>query len=84
MLMKEVTASHGLEVATAGCVVSPRSIMVHHGFRSKDMKHTRKQDIPLCQTTSHSSLLVARQGDVSRKLNQAFLSVDSFNYNFYC
>ena len=28
------------------------------------------------------SLLVARQGDVSRKLNQAFLLVDSFNFNF--
>ena len=34
------------------------------------------------QTTSHSSLLVARQGDVSRKLNQAFLLVDSFNFYF--
>ena len=38
--------------------------------------------IPLHQTTSHSSLLVARQGDVSRELNQAFLLVDSFNFNF--
>ena len=28
------------------------------------------------------SMLVARQGDVSRKLNQAFLLVDSFNFNF--
>ena len=31
---------------------------------------------------SHSSLLVAGQGDVSSKLNQAFLLVDSFNFNF--
>ena len=31
----------------------------------------------LRQTISHSSLLVAHQGDVSRKLNQAFLLVDS-------
>ena len=35
----------------------------------------------LRQTTSRSSLLVAHQGDVSRKLNQAFLLVDSFNFN---
>ena len=28
-----------------------------------------------------SSLLVALQGDVSRKLNQAFLLFDSFNFN---
>ena len=27
------------------CVVSPRSIMVHHGFRSKDLRHARKQSI---------------------------------------
>ena len=27
-------------------------------------------------------MLVARQGDVSRKLNQAFLLVDSLNFNF--
>ena len=27
------------------------------------------------------TLLVARQGDVSRKLNQAFLLVISFNFN---
>ena len=40
------------------------------------------QKYRLRQTTSHSSLLVARQGDVSRKLNQAFLLVDSFNFNF--
>ena len=36
----------------------------------------------LRQTTSHSSLLAARQGDVSRKLNQVILLVDSFNFNF--
>ena len=41
-----------------------------------------KQKYRLRQTASHSSLLVARQGDVSRKLNQAFLLVDSFNFNF--
>ena len=27
-------------------------------------------------------MLVARQGDVSRKLNQAFLYVESLNFNF--
>ena len=40
------------------------------------------QKYRLRQTTSHSSLLVARQGHISRKLNQAFLLVDSFNFNF--
>ena len=32
--------------------------------------------------TSTTSLLVACQGDVFRKLNQTFLLVDSFNFNF--
>ena len=36
----------------------------------------------LCQRTSHSSLLVALQGDVSHKLNQALLLVYSFDSNF--
>ena len=31
-----------------------------------------------------SSLLVASHGDVSHKLNQEFLLVDSFNSNFFC
>ena len=76
------TASDGSEGSTAGRVVSPCSIMMHHGFRSKEARCARKQRYQLRQTTSHSSLLVARQGDVSRKLNQAFLLVDSFNINF--
>ena len=42
----------------------PRSIMVHHGITK----------YRLCQTTTHSSLLVDRQ---------EFLLVDSFNSNFY-
>ena len=76
------TASDGSEGSTAGRLVSPCSIMMHHGFRSKVARRARKQRYRLRQTTSHSSLLVARQGDVSRKLNQAFLLVDSFNFNF--
>ena len=60
----------------------PSSIMMHHSFRSKEARHARKQKYRLRQTTSHSSLLVDRQGDVSRKLNQAFLLVDSFSFNF--
>ena len=63
-------------------MVSPCSIMVYHGFRSKEAKRARKQKYRLRQKTSHSSLLVARQGDVSRKLNQALLLVDMFNFNF--
>ena len=61
---------------------SPCSIMMHNGFSSNEARRARKQRYRLRQTTSHSSLLVARQGDVSRKLNQAFLLVDSFNINF--
>ena len=56
--------------------------MMHHGFRSKEARRARKQKYRLLQTTSHSSLLVSRQGDVSRKLNQVFLMVDSFNFYF--
>ena len=76
------TASDGSEGTTAGRVVSPRSIMVHHGFRSQEARRARKQKYRLRQT-SHSSLLVTRQGHISRKLNQAFLLVDSFNFNFF-
>ena len=76
------TASDGSQEFTAGRVVSPCSIMMHHGYRSKEARRARKQKYILRQTTSHSSLLVDRQGDVSRKLNQAFLLVDSFNFNF--
>ena len=76
------TASDGSEDSTAGRVVSPCSIMMHHGFRSGEARRGRKHKFLLRQTISHSSLLVARQGDVSRKLNQALLLVDSFKFNF--
>ena len=76
------TASGGLEESTAGRVVSPRSIMMHHGFGSKEARRARKQKYRLRQTTSHSSLLVSRQGDLSRKVNQAFLLFVSFYFNF--
>ena len=36
----------------------------------------------LRQTTSHSSMMAARQGDASRNLNQAFVLVDSINFNY--
>ena len=75
------TASDGSEETTAGRVVSC-SIMMYHGLGCKAVRRARKQKHPLRQTTSHSSLLLARQGDVSRKLNQAFLLVESFNFNF--
>ena len=44
----------------------------------------KKTKYLLRQTASHSSLLVARQGDVSSKLYQASLLVDSFNSNLNC
>ena len=56
--------------------------MMHQGFGSKEARRAVKQKYRLRQTTSHSSLLDARHGDISRKLNQVFLLVDSFNYNF--
>ena len=34
------------------------------------------------QTTLHSSLIVGRQGDAYRNLSQAFLLVDTINFNF--
>ena len=39
-----ITASDGSEGTTAGRVVSPRSIMVHHGLRSKEVRCARKQN----------------------------------------
>ena len=77
-----ITASDGSEESTSGRVESPCSIMMHNGYRSKEARRARKQKYRLRQTTSQSSLLVARQGDLSRKLNQAFVLVDSFNFNF--
>ena len=68
------------EGTTVDRVVSPRPIMVHHGFRSKEERC--KKRIIFRQRTSHSSLLVACQDDVSSKLNLTFLYVDSFNSNF--
>ena len=56
--------------------------MMHHGFRSIEARRARKQKYRLHQTTSHSSLLDARQGDVTRKLNQALILVDWLNFNF--
>ena len=56
--------------------------MMHHGFSSKEERRATKQKYRSRQTTSHSSLLVARQDDVARKLNQTLLLVDSFNFNF--
>ena len=37
--------SDGTKITTTCCVVLPHSIMVHHGFRSKEVKHARKQNI---------------------------------------
>ena len=56
--------------------------MMHHGFSSKEARRARKLRYRFRKTSSHTTLLVARQGDVSRKLNQAFLLVDSLNFNF--
>ena len=56
--------------------------MVHHGIRSKEVRHARKNNIT--QTISHSSPLLTHQGDVSCKLNLPFLLVDLFNFNFCC
>ena len=56
--------------------------MMHNGRRSKEARRARKQKYRLRQTTSHYSLLVAVQDDVSRKLNQSFLLADSFDSNF--
>ena len=51
-------------------------------FQKLRVDACKKTKYRLRQTASHSSLLVDRQGDVSRKLNQAFLLVDSFSLNF--
>ena len=37
--------SDGSEGTTACRVVSPRSIILHHGFRNKEVRHARKQNI---------------------------------------
>ena len=73
------TASDSSLGITAGGVVSPSSIMVHHGFRSKEAMRAQKRiSIAPNNVTPHSWLLAK----VSRKPNQAFPLVDSFNFNF--
>ena len=60
---------------------------LYHGApwcQKKRGETCKKAKYKLLQATSHSSLLVACQGDVSRKLNQPFLLVDLFNFNFCC
>ena len=56
--------------------------MMHHAFRSKEAKRAGNKKYRLRQATSNSSLLIARQGDVSGKLDQLFLLVDLFNFYF--
>ena len=51
--------------------------MVNHSFRSKEARRARKEKYRLRQATSHSSLLVASQGDVSRKLYQAQITTSN-------
>ena len=58
-------------------------INCNHFTNSNKIIHTLKNTkLCLIALMSNSSLLVARQGDVSRKFNQAFLLVDSFNFYF--
>ena len=54
-LLYSFTASDDLEGTTAGCVVSPHSIMMHHGFRSKvfryvksNINYFKQHHTPLC------------------------------------
>ena len=75
-------ASDGSEESTEDSVVSPLSIVMHHGFRSIEASRSRRQKYRFCQTPSHSLVLVASQCYVFRKLHQAFLLVDSFKFNF--
>ena len=61
-------------------MVSPCSIMVHHGFGSKEVRHPRKRKT---NYTKHH-LLVTCQGYASRKHNQTFPLVDLFNFKPCC
>ena len=47
------TASDGSERTTADFVLSPRSTMVHHGFRSKEARRVRKQNIVYPKNITH-------------------------------
>ena len=52
---------------------------------SKSNKLLKQHPDPISRSfVAHASLLVDHQGDVFRKLNQAFFLVDSFNSNFNC
>ena len=71
------TASNGSEGTTAGCVVSPRSIVVHRSFRSKEARHAIKQNVHYLN--SITLLTVGCPPNPTKHL-----LVDSFNFNFYC
>ena len=47
------TASDGSEESTAGRVVSPCSIMVHHGFRSREARRAKNIDYAKQHPTPH-------------------------------
>ena len=72
------TASDGYEGTFPDCVVSRPSIMVQYGLRNKEARRARKQNIDYVKQ-HHHHLLVARQGDLSSKLNKAFLLVEYYH-----
>ena len=77
------TASDGSEGTTAGRVVSPCSIVVHHGFRSKEVRRARKQYIDYTKQhhTPHSwlSTILAKRLSWLTRSTQFFIVVESSN-----
>ena len=58
---------------------------IHHGapgFQKQMRQGVQKQNIDYSKQ-HHTPQLVAHQGDVSHKLDQAFLLVDSYNSIFW-
>ena len=74
----------GSEGTTAGSVVSPRSTMVHHCFRSKQVRRAIKQNDDYAKQHHNRHCWLSAKETYPRKLNQISPSVDSFNYNYCC
>ena len=76
-------ASDGSEGTTAGHVVWPRYVIDHHGFRSKEVRHARKQNIDYGKQHHTPRCWLLVEVMYPAKSTKRLL-VDSFNCNCCC
>ena len=75
------TASDGYEESNAGRVESPSSIIMHHGFKSKEACVHESKNIDCAKQHHTPHCWLSAKVMYLGKLIQAFLLVDSFSFN---